>query len=173
MNHKIYRAKTKDGESVEGNLIISKNVEEGFEAIIVPVSALDSGMFTDNHVFSKINKQEYLCFETWHKVDINTVEEVNINKVVIIDSKNEYQKLAEMLGGQVANINPNSGTCINPYEIDGLEILANRGFESVADYEELYVKFKNNLQYLEVFINWQDKNGTKEELLDMINNLGL
>lgn len=80
MEHKIYRAKTKNGELVEGNLIISKNVDEGFEAIIVPVSALDSGMFTDNHVFSEINKQEYLCFETWHKVDINTVEEVDINK---------------------------------------------------------------------------------------------
>jgi len=68
----IYRAKAKNGELVEGNLIISKDVDEDFEAIIIPISALDSGMFTDN--------QESLCFETWYEVDINTVEEINRNK---------------------------------------------------------------------------------------------
>ena len=66
MREILFKAKRIDnGEWVEGNLVLSKDAEEGWEAIIIP--KLDSNMFT------KGGAKGNLGFENWHRVDENTI----------------------------------------------------------------------------------------------------
>lgn len=66
MREILFKAKRIDnGEWVEGNLVLSKDAEKGWEAIIIP--KLDSNMFT------KGGAKGNLGFENWHRVDKNTI----------------------------------------------------------------------------------------------------
>lgn len=65
MEFKLYKAKTKTGKMVIGNLVYSKDVEDEFKAIIIPVE--NNGQYTQND-------DKDLGFEEWYQVDINSVE---------------------------------------------------------------------------------------------------
>ena len=61
----FFKAKRLDnGEWVEGNLVLSPKADEDFKAIIIPLE--DNGEYTQG-----INDD--LGFETWYKVDRNTI----------------------------------------------------------------------------------------------------
>ena len=66
MREVLFRAKRLDnGEWVEGNLIFSNDAEEGWEAIIIPI--------TNSNMFTKGETKGNLGFENWHMVDPKTV----------------------------------------------------------------------------------------------------
>ena len=62
----LFKAKRIDnGEWVEGNIILSKDVDEEYKAIIIPL--VNSNMFT------RESYNEDLGFENWYKVDQSTI----------------------------------------------------------------------------------------------------
>ena len=62
----LFRAKRIDnGEWVEGNIILSKDADEEYKAIIIP--SVNSNMFTED------SGNEDLGFENWYKVDQSTI----------------------------------------------------------------------------------------------------
>ena len=66
MREILFRAKRLDnGEWVEGNLIFSNDAEEGWEAIIIPI--------TNSNMFTKGETKGNLGFENWHRVDPETI----------------------------------------------------------------------------------------------------
>ena len=70
MREILFKAKRIDnGEWVEGNVILSDDTDDDFEAIIIPKT--DSNMFTEHRGLKEISCD--LGFEKWHKVDKNTI----------------------------------------------------------------------------------------------------
>lgn len=70
MREILFRGKRLDnGEWVEGNLVLSRDVEDDFEAIIIPQT--ESGMFTKHSGFKDISC--YLGFDEWRKVIPETI----------------------------------------------------------------------------------------------------
>lgn len=66
MREILFKAKRVDnGEWVEGNIVISEDAEEGYEAIIIPKS--------NSNMFTKGGSKGDLGFENWYKVDVNTI----------------------------------------------------------------------------------------------------
>lgn len=66
MREILFKAKRLDnGEWIIGNLVVSKDAEEGWKAIIIPT--FDSNMFT------KGGAKGDLGFENWHRVEENTI----------------------------------------------------------------------------------------------------
>ncbi len=66
----LYKAKRQDnGEWVEGNIVLSNDADDDFEAIIIPRT--DSNMFTKHVGFKEVSCD--LGFENWHKVCIDTL----------------------------------------------------------------------------------------------------
>lgn len=66
MREILFKAKRIDnGEWVEGNIILSKDADEEYKAIIIP--SVNSNMFTEN------SGNEDLGFENWYKVDSSTI----------------------------------------------------------------------------------------------------
>ena len=62
----LYRAKRKDnGEWVEGNIILSKDADEEYKAIIIP--SVNSNMFTQESC------NEDIGFENWYKIYPSTI----------------------------------------------------------------------------------------------------
>ena len=62
----LFKAKRIDnGEWVEGNIILSKDADEEYKAIIIP--SVNSNMFT------RESYNEDLGFENWYKVDQSTI----------------------------------------------------------------------------------------------------
>lgn len=71
-------------------------------------------------------------------------------KVVIIDPKNEYSKLAEMLGGEVITIDPNNLSSINPFELENDD---NKNIEQIIDTMKLVVDVNKTLRGIQVKIS--------------------
>ena len=70
MSEILFKAKrTDNGEWVEGNLILSDDAEEGYEAIIIP--RVGSNMFTKHEGLKEVTCD--LGFERWYKVDKATI----------------------------------------------------------------------------------------------------
>lgn len=66
MREILFKAKRIDnGEWVEGNIILSKDADEEYKAIIIP--SVNSNMFTED------SGNEDLGFENWYKVDQSTI----------------------------------------------------------------------------------------------------
>lgn len=66
MREILFKAKRIDnGELVEGNIILSKDADEEYKAIIIP--SVNSNMFTED------SGNEDLGFENWYKVDPSTI----------------------------------------------------------------------------------------------------
>ena len=66
MREILFKAKRIDnGEWVEGNIILSKDADEEYKAIIIP--SVNSNMFTED------SGNEDLGFENWYKVDPSTI----------------------------------------------------------------------------------------------------
>ena len=66
MREILFKAKRIDnGEWVEGNIILSKDADEEYKAIIIP--SVNSNMFTDDR------GNEDLGFENWYNVDPSTI----------------------------------------------------------------------------------------------------
>lgn len=62
----LFKAKRMDnGEWVEGNLILSDDAEEGYEAIIIPT--------TDSNMYTKGGARGTVSFENWHRVNKDTI----------------------------------------------------------------------------------------------------
>ena len=65
-NRYLYKAKRIDnGEWVIGNLVLSEDCEDGWEAIIIPT--IDSQLSTKNGPYGQLR------FENWHRVDKTTI----------------------------------------------------------------------------------------------------
>lgn len=67
--HLCKAKRTDNGEWVEGNLILSDDAEEGYEAIIIP--RVGSNMFTKHKGLKEVTCD--LGFERWYKVDKATI----------------------------------------------------------------------------------------------------
>lgn len=65
-NLKLYKGKTSNGNWVTGNLIYTKDVTDGYKAIIIPI---------ENNVMF-FNSDE-ISFGIWYKVDMNSLEVIN------------------------------------------------------------------------------------------------
>lgn len=66
MREIVFKGKRLDnGEWIIGNLVVTEDAEEGWEAIIIPT--FDSNMFT------KGGAKGDLGFENWHRVEENTI----------------------------------------------------------------------------------------------------
>lgn len=66
MREMVFKAKRIDnGEWLIGNLVVTEDAEEGWEAIIIPT--LDSNMFIES------GEKGDLGFENWNRVDENTI----------------------------------------------------------------------------------------------------
>lgn len=66
MREILFKAKRIDnGEWVEGNIILSKDADEEYKAIIIP--SVNSNMFTDDR------GNEDLGFKNWYNVDPSTI----------------------------------------------------------------------------------------------------
>ena len=62
----LFRAKRiENWEWIEGNLILSDDAEEGWEAIIIPT--------TDSNMYTKGGARGTVSFENWHRVNKDTI----------------------------------------------------------------------------------------------------
>ncbi|MEK5183316.1 hypothetical protein [Paenibacillus sp. FSL P4-0288] len=86
----LFKAQTVDGSWVYGNLIITEDAIDEYQAIIIPRE--DNGLFTKEDISYPVSgsdraylkerglvrfESEDLGFQTWHRVDINTIQIIN------------------------------------------------------------------------------------------------
>lgn len=101
--------------------------------------------------------------------NIDSIRNGMNEKIVIIDPKNEYEKLAELSGAKVITLDPNNFSFFNPFEI-GLEKVMNEELENNESVIE------NLKELLLLHYEWVDimkgdgKEITFKELRDIFND---
>lgn len=101
--------------------------------------------------------------------NIDSIRNGMNEKIVIIDPKNEYEKLAELSGAKVITLDPNNFSFFNPFEI-GLEKVMNEELENNKSVIE------NLKELLLLHYEWVDimkgdgKEITFKELRDIFND---